>query len=131
MRIGVESGEVLVDLERVRGPRDRMLTGDAVNMAARLQTAAEPGHVDRRARGVYAAHQGRDRVPGAAGRSTLKGKAEPVPAWRALRVKARSARRAAAARAWRRALVGRDEELTVLSRRSTASRPRAGPRSSR
>src|SRR5258706_8149236 len=31
MRIGVESGEVLVDQERVRGTRDRMLTGDAVN----------------------------------------------------------------------------------------------------
>ena len=45
MRIGVEAGEVLVDLERASGPRDRMLTGDAVNTAARLQTAAEPGHV--------------------------------------------------------------------------------------
>jgi class 3 adenylate cyclase len=45
MRIGVEAGEVLVDVERVSGPRDRMLTGDAVNTAARLQTAADPGRV--------------------------------------------------------------------------------------
>jgi class 3 adenylate cyclase len=45
MRIGIEAGEVLVDVERVSGPRDRMLTGDAVNTAARLQTAAEPGQV--------------------------------------------------------------------------------------
>ena len=31
MRIGIEAGDVLVDLERAAGPRDRMLTGDAVN----------------------------------------------------------------------------------------------------
>ena len=43
MRIGVEAGEVLVDVERASGPRDRMLTGDAVNVAARLQSAADPG----------------------------------------------------------------------------------------
>ena len=88
MRIGVEAGEVLVDVERASGPRDRMLTGDAVNTAARLQTAAEPGHVivgPRRLRG----HQGRDRVPRARA-ARPKGKAEPVPAWDALRVKARS-----------------------------------------
>jgi class 3 adenylate cyclase len=40
MRIGVESDEVLVDQERVRGTRDRMLTGDAVNVAARLKARA-------------------------------------------------------------------------------------------
>src|SRR5438874_7691270 len=45
MRIGVEAGEILVDLERASGPRDRMLTGDAVNTAARLQSAAEPGEI--------------------------------------------------------------------------------------
>src|SRR5206468_2161240 len=39
MRIGVEAGEVLVDVGRASGPRDRMLTGDAVNTAARLQSA--------------------------------------------------------------------------------------------
>src|SRR5436190_22804804 len=43
MRIGVEAGEVLVDLERASGARDRMLTGDAVNTASRLQSAAAPG----------------------------------------------------------------------------------------
>src|SRR6478672_1728952 len=54
MRIGVESGEILVDQDRVSGPRDRMLTGDAVNVAARLQGAAEPGRVIV-GPGVYAA----------------------------------------------------------------------------
>jgi class 3 adenylate cyclase len=45
MRIGVEAGDVLADLQRAEGPRERMLTGDAVNTAARLQAAAEPGQV--------------------------------------------------------------------------------------
>jgi predicted phosphodiesterase len=43
MRIGIEAGEVLVDVERASGPRDRMLTGDAVNTAARLEGAAGSG----------------------------------------------------------------------------------------
>ena len=42
MRIGVEAGEVLVDVERASGPRDRMLTGDAVNVAARLHPPPNP-----------------------------------------------------------------------------------------
>ncbi|HEX9122962.1 MAG TPA: AAA family ATPase [Actinomycetota bacterium] len=111
MRIGIEAGEVLVDLERAAGPRDRMLTGDAVNTAARLQTAAEPGHIVV-GPGVYASTKDvieyRELEP-----LTLKGKAEPVPAWRALRIKARvrgeRPRLGLEAR-----LVGRDEELAVL-----------------
>src|SRR4026209_1032199 len=45
VRIGLEAGEVLVDVERASGPRDRMQTGDAVNTAARLQSAAEPNQI--------------------------------------------------------------------------------------
>ena len=96
MRIGVEAGEVLVDVERAAGPRDRMLTGDAVNTAARLQTAAEPGHIVV-GPGVYARTKDvieyRELEP-----LTLKGKAEPVPAWRRAPHQGAHARRAAAAR---------------------------------
>ncbi len=111
MRIGVEAGEVLVDVERASGARDRMLTGDAVNTAARLQTAAEPGHIVV-GPAVYASTKDvieyRELEP-----LTLKGKAEPVPAWRALRIKART--RGERPRLGLEArLVGRDEELTVL-----------------
>jgi class 3 adenylate cyclase/tetratricopeptide (TPR) repeat protein len=111
MRIGVEAGEVLVDVERVSGPRDRMLTGDAVNTAARLQTAAEPGHIVV-GPGVYAGTKDvieyREMEPLA-----LKGKADPVAAWRALRIKART--RGERPRLGLEArLVGRDEELAVL-----------------
>ena len=43
-RIGVNTGEV------VAGTEERLATGDAVNVAARLEQAAEPGEVcDRRA----------------------------------------------------------------------------------
>jgi class 3 adenylate cyclase/tetratricopeptide (TPR) repeat protein len=112
MRIGIEAGEVLVDVERASGPRDRMLTGDAVNTAARLQSAAEPGHVVV-GHGVYAATKDtieyRELEP-----LSLKGKGEPVAAWRTLRIKART--RGERPRLGLEArLVGRDEEMAVLT----------------
>src|SRR5205814_2830766 len=45
VRIGIEAGEVVVHLERASDLPDRMLTGDAVNTASRLQAAAEPGRI--------------------------------------------------------------------------------------
>src|SRR5437879_1224535 len=111
MRIGIESGEVLVDVERAAGPRDRMLTGDAVNTAARLQTAADPGY-GVVGPSVYPSTKGvieyREMEP-----LTLKGKTEPVPAWQALRIKART-RGDRPHLGLESRLVGRDEELTVL-----------------
>jgi class 3 adenylate cyclase/tetratricopeptide (TPR) repeat protein len=111
MRIGVEAGEVLVDMDRATGPRERMLTGDAVNTAARLQTAAAPwqtmvGPI------VYAATKEvidyRELEP-----LVLKGKQQAVPAWQALRVKMR--RRGERPRLGLEAsLVGRDSELGLL-----------------
>jgi class 3 adenylate cyclase/tetratricopeptide (TPR) repeat protein len=111
MRIGIEAGEVLVDLERASGPRDRMLTGDAVNTAARLQSSAEPGHVVVGPT-VYASTKNlveyRELEP-----LDLKGKAEPVPAWTAVRIRART-RGERARLGLESRLIGRDEELTVL-----------------
>ena len=111
MRIGIEAGEVLVDVERASGPRDRMLTGDAVNTAARLQSAAEPGRTVV-GPAVYASTKDvieyRELEP-----LTLKGKAEPVPAWQALRIKART-RGDRPRLGLESRLVGRDEELAVL-----------------
>ena len=43
MRIGVETGEVLVPRDRPAG--GKLLAGDAVNLAARLQQAADPGTI--------------------------------------------------------------------------------------
>ena len=111
MRIGVESGEVLVDQERVRGTRDRMLTGDAVNVAARLQSAAEPGHVIVGPATFAATKEVIEyrELPAL----ELKGKAERVPAWQVLRVRAKQ-RGERPQLGLEAALVGREEELTVL-----------------
>jgi len=111
MRIGIEAGEVLVDLQRTTGSHDRMLTGDAVNTAARLQSAADPGHVVVGA-GVYASVKDvieLAELPPLA----LKGKAEPVPAWDAHRVIA-TRRGERPSLGMEAPLIGRDEELTVL-----------------
>jgi class 3 adenylate cyclase/tetratricopeptide (TPR) repeat protein len=111
MRIGVEAGEVLVDLERAAGQRERMITGDAVNVAARLQTAAEPWQIVV-GPAIYAATKNvidyHELEP-----LTLKGKQQPVPAWQALRVKARR-RGERPSLGMEAKLVGREGELGLL-----------------
>jgi class 3 adenylate cyclase len=71
-RIGVNTGEVLT------GTEERLATGDAVNVAARLEQAAEPGEVLIGAETLglvgSAVDVGRERL------LELKGKGEPVPA---------------------------------------------------
>ncbi|MFN8624178.1 MAG: adenylate/guanylate cyclase domain-containing protein [Chloroflexota bacterium] len=111
LRIGVETGEVLVDLGRASSERDRMVTGDPVNTAARLQSHAAPGAIVV-GPGTYAATRelvDYEELPPA----TLKGKALPVAAWRAIRVKARrgGVRPALGMEA---PLIGRDEEIALL-----------------
>jgi len=125
LRIGLDTGEVLVDLDRASGARDQFVTGDAVNTAARLQGAAEPGTVIVGA-ATYAATRDfvdyEELAPVA-----LKGKSELVAAWRAVAVKARrgGVRSPLGIEA---PLVGRGEELEVLKdtvRRAVSSgRPR-------
>lgn len=44
VRAGVESGELLVDLQAVE-TRERMVVGESINLAARLQQFAEPGQI--------------------------------------------------------------------------------------
>jgi hypothetical protein len=88
-----------------------MVAGDMVNTASRLQSAAEPGTVlvgeaTRLAAGEAIAFV-------FAGDQTLKGKPEPVPAWRAMRVVADrgGARRPEAIEP---PFVGRADELRFL-----------------
>jgi class 3 adenylate cyclase/tetratricopeptide (TPR) repeat protein len=78
IRTGVNTGEV------VAGGGESLVTGDAVNVAARLEQAAAPGEVligDRTYRLVAGAVEAEP-----AGPLELKGKAEGVPAHRVLRV---------------------------------------------
>ena len=77
-RIGVNTGEV------VAGGGDALVTGDAVNVAARLEQAAEPGEI---LLGETTLRLARDAVEVEAVEPlALKGKPEAVAAYRLLRV---------------------------------------------
>jgi class 3 adenylate cyclase/tetratricopeptide (TPR) repeat protein len=76
MRTGVNTGEVLVE-DRSRG--EELIIGDAVNIAARLEQAAQP---DQILMGDATHRLVRDAVSAVEiGPLRLKGKPEPVPAW--------------------------------------------------
>jgi len=99
-RIGVNTGEV------VAGTAERLVTGDAVNVAARLEQAAESGQV---LLGAGTMRLVRDAVHASpVGPLRLKGKSEPVPAWRLLSLHDVSERPASAP------MIGRENELVRL-----------------
>jgi class 3 adenylate cyclase len=95
LRIGVNTGEVTFGVGDAGGT---MVTGDAVNVAARLEQAASPGEV---LLGGQTLGLVRELVEvEAAGSLVLRGKAQPVPAYRLL-------------------VVNEEEELTPRPRRTT------------
>ena len=102
-RIGVNTGEV------VAGAGDALVTGDAVNVAARLEQAAEPG--------VILIGESTHRLLSGAvtselvGPVTAKGKTEPLRAWRLLDVHAGAE---AVARHLDSPMVGRERERALL-----------------
>jgi class 3 adenylate cyclase/tetratricopeptide (TPR) repeat protein len=107
-RAGVLTGEAAVTLGAIS---QGMVAGDLVNTASRLQSAAAPGMVlvgEGTARAASAAI-----VFEPAGEQTLKGKAAPVPAWRALRVVAERGGRNRA-ETFEAPFVGRTDELRLL-----------------
>ena len=101
LRIGVNTGEV------VTGTQERIATGDAVNVAARLEQAAPPGEVlfgEETLRHVRGAVEFELAEPVAA-----KGKAKPVTAYRLVAVKAATGARRGAA-----PMVGRGRQRKLL-----------------
>jgi class 3 adenylate cyclase/tetratricopeptide (TPR) repeat protein len=105
-RSGINTGPVVVGTS---GPGEAIVVGDAVNVAARLQTAAAPGEIV-----IGGATHGLVRdavVVGRAESLELKGKADPVVAYRLQQV-------APGAEGHRRRLdapmVGRERELDAL-----------------
>ena len=101
-RIGVATGEV------VTGTEERLATGDALNVAARLQQAAQPGEI---LIGEETLGLARDAVVVEAVEAlSLKGKAEPVAAYRLMSVRGDEA----VARQLNTPMVGRDTELRRL-----------------
>ncbi|HKC77637.1 MAG TPA: adenylate/guanylate cyclase domain-containing protein [Gaiellaceae bacterium] len=110
-RIGINTGEVLT------GTEERLATGDAVNVAARLEQAAESGEVligaETLALVALEVDVGERRL------LELKGKAEPVAAHPVLAV------REAAERSHASRFVGRERELQELA--DAWDRALAGP----
>jgi class 3 adenylate cyclase/tetratricopeptide (TPR) repeat protein len=107
-RAGVLTGEAAVNL----GATDQgFLAGDLVNTAARLQSVASAGSVLVGEATMRAASAAVAFEP--TGEQELKGKAVPVPAWRAVRVVAQR-RGAGRTEALETPFVGRDEEFRVL-----------------
>jgi class 3 adenylate cyclase/tetratricopeptide (TPR) repeat protein len=107
-RAGVLTGEAVV---RVGAEGEGMVVGDAVNTAARLQGAAEPGTVIVGEGTFRAASRAIAFEP--IGELTLKGKAGPVSAWRATRVVAERGGRNRS-EALEAPFVGRADELRQL-----------------
>ena len=109
LRIGVNTGEVVAGREAAaRG--ELMVSGDAVNVAARLQQAADPGQVlvgarTRRATSRAVAY-------GAERRIDAKGKSKAVVAWAAESVTSEPAPRGVAG--WS-PLIARTDELAILT----------------
>ncbi len=108
-RAGVLSGEAAVNLEAVG---QGMVAGDLVNTASRLQSVAESGRVLVGEPTYLAA---RDAVAFEdVGELTLKGKAEPMRAWRAVRVVAQR-KGVGRTETIEPSFVGRDEELRAVT----------------
>jgi class 3 adenylate cyclase/tetratricopeptide (TPR) repeat protein len=108
MRVGVNTGEVLVGAMRAAGSVTAM--GDVVNTASRLQTAARPGEVLVGPTTYQATHHTIAYEP--RGLLSARGREEPVETWAAVVPTLPPGYRA------RRVdvpLVGRDDELALLS----------------
>jgi class 3 adenylate cyclase/tetratricopeptide (TPR) repeat protein len=105
VRVGVNGGEVFVSRN---WDGQFSITGDAVNVASRLEQAAGPSQTLVGGTVAALAGPGAQLVP--AEPITVRGKSEPVPVWR---LDTTLAARPAAPRA---RLVGRDDELADLHR---------------
>jgi len=122
VRVGVVTGEVAVTLGAVG---EGMVAGDAVNTAARVQAAAEPGSVlvDEPTRRLADSAVGFTE----AGEHRLKGKADPAQLWQATRVLSGvgGVQRVDGLEA---PLVGRDAELRTVKELFHAAAERRVPR---
>jgi class 3 adenylate cyclase/tetratricopeptide (TPR) repeat protein/ABC-type transport system involved in cytochrome c biogenesis ATPase subunit len=116
LRIGIATGVVVVgDLSRQGALREHAVVGETPNLAARLQTLAEPGTI------VVAAST--RRLLGDLfhlrdlGRHEVKGIAEPVSAWTVEGVSDSESRFEAVRAAGLTDLIGREDELDFLLER--------------
>jgi class 3 adenylate cyclase/predicted ATPase len=115
-RVGVATGLVVVgDLVGSGEAQERGIVGETPNLAARLQGIAEPSTVviaDSTRRLLGELFELQD-----LGARDLKGIAEPVRSWAVLRASSVESRFEAMHASGLTALVGREEEMEILSRR--------------
>src|SRR6185295_14385510 len=97
VRMGVNTGEV------VTGTEERLATGDAVNVAARLEQAAQPGEVLLGEETYRLVHDGVDAE--AAPHVEAKGKSDPLGAYRLVSVNAEAPARRHGSR-----MIGRERQ---------------------
>jgi class 3 adenylate cyclase len=112
VRIAVNTGEALVALGARPELGEGMASGDVVNTAARLQAAAPVngvlvGEATQRATGSVIEYREVESVE-------AKGKSQPVPAWEALRARARFG--LDVEQRPRTRLIGREQEVELLTR---------------
>jgi class 3 adenylate cyclase/tetratricopeptide (TPR) repeat protein len=111
VRIGVHTGEALVNVGARPELGEAMVAGDVMNTGARLQAAAPPGGILVGEQTFWATervieYRGVEPV-------TAKGKAKPIPAWQA--IEARSRYGIDLARPGGAELIGRERELDLLA----------------
>jgi class 3 adenylate cyclase/tetratricopeptide (TPR) repeat protein len=113
VRIGIHSGPVVFGPVAERFPMDHTAIGDTANVAARIQQAAEPATI-LLSEATYELAQSYARVE-PIGPLVLKGKADPITAYRLLEVsQARAALRPSTA-ARSTTFVNRQSDLAVLN----------------
>ena len=110
LRVGITTGEALISLDARPDAGEGMASGDVVNTAARLQSAAPVNGVIVDETTYRATRSAIDY--GNAAAVEAKGKAEPVPVWTAGAARARFG--VDVAHDARSELIGRDRELGVI-----------------
>src|SRR6516225_10009941 len=124
-RVGIATGLVVVgDLIGEGSAQEQSVVGETPNLAARRQALAQPDAVviaaaTRRLVGDLFEYR-------YLGAFEVKGIAEPVPAWRAMRPSAVASRFEALRGSPLTRLVGRDEEIDLLMRRWQRAKAGAG-----
>jgi class 3 adenylate cyclase/tetratricopeptide (TPR) repeat protein len=108
IRIGITTGEALITLDARPDSGEGIAAGDVVNTAARIQSAAPSGEIvvdETTFRATERVVEYEEEAAAAA-----KGKAEPVPVWRAVRARSR----VGVERLSSTAFVGREREVALL-----------------
>jgi predicted ATPase/class 3 adenylate cyclase len=117
VRVGIATGMVVVgDLIGEGAAKEQDVIGETPNLAARLQALADPGTV-LISESTHRLTDGHFEYR-SIGPAALKGWADPIPAWQVLGASGVESRFAAQHKTRLTPLIGRDEEIELLLRRS-------------